>query len=235
MLDPVLGETYHSRFGASREARELYIDASGLVAHFEQTHVLSQTTHVLDVGLGLAYNAMETIRAWRAAHQPGDLFLASLENSSVIVNNVISGHAPWTSNWDPQLKDILSSFLRISSCQWVCTTKHPLADASLTWEIFLGDAQIEPLPYTSVKQWDYIWQDPFSPRNNPDMWDGPWFKKLFQASHKQTVLMTYSVARTVREALEEGGWQWSKIKTPSPMKKNWLQASPKGFVDATSL
>ncbi len=225
ILDPALGETYHSRFGARREARELYVEASGLLGHFAQKLVSPfTTTNVLDVGLGLAYNAIETIRAWLEAHQPGNLYIASLENSPDLVTNVISGVAPWTTNWDPKLKAILSTFRNINSQQWQSITKHPHADATLTWEIFLGDARSEPLPYSTVKQWDYIWQDPFSPRCNPTMWDGPWFKKLFQDSHGETILMTYSVARAVREALEEGGWQWTKIKTPSPMKKNWLQA-----------
>lgn len=234
--DPVHGETYHSRFGARREARELYVEASGFALRLERSSSpdhepdvnpnLDHETLVLDVGLGLAYNAIETIRAWRTSTQPFGLRLVSLEQNESLICQITSHNASWTVNWDPELREILKNFRNVCPKKWQATILHPYSKAQLIWEIHQLDASVDPLPYDGEKKWDFIWQDPFSPRINPDMWSDSWFEKLCRNSHGLTRLMTYSVARGVREALSAGGWQWTKIKTGTLLKKNWLMASP---------
>src|SRR4051812_41230934 len=81
LLHPDHGEAYHSRLGATAEARLLYIESSGILGAF----AASRPTRVLDVGLGLGYNARETLQAWADAPAAGELFIQSLEINPALV------------------------------------------------------------------------------------------------------------------------------------------------------
>src|SRR4051812_14403400 len=75
LVHPTHGEAYHSRLGATAEARLLYVESSGIKAAFAAQRPVA----VLDVGLGLGYNARETLQAWAQTPRPGALSLLSLE------------------------------------------------------------------------------------------------------------------------------------------------------------
>jgi len=81
LIHPDHGEAYHSRLGADTEARLLYIEASGIQARFAAAAPLA----VLDVGLGLGYNAIHTLEAWANAASPGPLQVVSLEINLALV------------------------------------------------------------------------------------------------------------------------------------------------------
>jgi chorismate dehydratase len=53
---------------------------------------------------------------------------------------------------------------------------------------------------------DVIYQDPFSPKKNPELWTTDWFEKLKKLSRPGTVLCTYSASSAVRKALGAAGW-----------------------------
>ena len=65
LVHPEHGECYHSRSGALTEARSLYIEMSGFLPRLAAT--AKAVIEVLDVGLGLGYNALASIDAWAAA------------------------------------------------------------------------------------------------------------------------------------------------------------------------
>jgi tRNA 5-methylaminomethyl-2-thiouridine biosynthesis bifunctional protein len=75
---------------------------------------------------------------------------------------------------------------------------------------------------------DFVWQDPFSPQKNPTMWSAEWFARVREVSATGCTLMTYSVARAVRDALAASGWSVAKIPTSIRMKRHWLRATPSG-------
>jgi tRNA 5-methylaminomethyl-2-thiouridine biosynthesis bifunctional protein len=212
-------ETYHSSAGAETEAFELYVNGSGLLDRLTKGSTLA----VLDVGLGLSYNAMATIDAWTACTQSSDLEIVSLEWSRDLVLAIVQGTAPWSTSWSEARKNVALSLREIKSNIFFTETIHPLNGSRCRWTILVGDAR-ETLPTLKLK-FHYVWQDPFSPEKNPDMWNSAWFSAVKQVAEKDAILMSYSVARRVRDALNDSGWQCERFKTPVKQKKQWLRAS----------
>lgn len=228
MRHPDINEEYHSIGGALLEAEGLYRDASGLCYHLKRTKS-KQSLAVLDVGLGLAYNALTTIQAWLNEIDPVDLTLISLEINETLVTELQSLKAPWIKGWPDSWSNLLKQLLKAENSEinhYICQSKHPHHNhASLTWKIIIGDASNAPVQLAKENQmkFDFIWQDPFSPQKNPDLWSAEWFEKIKSISDKNAILMTYSVAGTVRQALENASWHFKKIPAKGK-KKQWLKA-----------
>ena len=72
---------------------------------------------------------------------------------------------------------------------------------------------------------DYVWQDAFSPKKNCELWTTEWFQQIRNYASGDAVLVTYSVARMVRDNLASAGWRWQKMQT-SGLKRSWLKATP---------
>lgn len=204
------GETYHSSHGAMAEAMDLYIGASGIKERFFDSNT---TTSVLDVGLGLGYNALATIAAWYAASAPGPLNILSLEINSDLVDALLSGTGVWQGNWPA---DRLAWVRGLNQAP----IPHPSGSAVCTWQLQIGDA----LAVKLTRQFHYVWQDPFSPAKNPRMWSSEWFTNVRTSAAPNCRLLTYSVARAVRDALTTAGWQVDRIPTGTGRKRHWLRA-----------
>jgi tRNA U34 5-methylaminomethyl-2-thiouridine-forming methyltransferase MnmC len=218
---PEHGECYHSDAGAAAEALSLYLLGSGIADRFA-TGVAA--TAVLDVGLGLGYNALATLHAWMTAAQPGDLTLLSLEINPQLVAALASGQAPWQANWDERaLQCVRALHEEPGGAAWRGVIAHP-SGASAHWVIRIGDAETVELADSGARPFDYVWQDPFSPDKNPALWTSAWFAKVRAVAGERCVLMTYSVARRVRDALSASGWLPERIPTPLGRKRHWLMA-----------
>lgn len=82
-------------------------------------------------------------------------------------------------------------------------------------QVLVGDAR-EQLkiwrdqnPSTKV---DAIYQDPFSPKKNPDLWTIEWFELLFSISHHNTLMSTYSASQSARKAMMLAGFKLQSFK-----------------------
>jgi len=241
---PQHGECYHSFDGAYLEARELYILRSGFCESIREKKV----TSVLDVGLGLAYNAMASIEAWWTESESFDLVLTSLEINPDLVSTMAAIDGSWQSGWTKEwlgfcagLKELdhgssdykkLITELNLGNTAenlqmsmstpriWQAVISHPVSGSCCVWRVMVADARHLPnLP----NQLNFIWQDPFSPEKNPDMWSETWFSKLAKHCEKGAVLMSYSVARVTRDALKAAGFNSLKISTATK-KRSWLKA-----------
>lgn len=224
--NPTIDECYHCFQGAKFEARCLYVEASGILTHFERPTAQSEnqrTVTVLDVGLGLGYNAIATVEAWLDAENPPDLTIVSLEIVGSLVQALASGIAPWQSNWTPAQLGASQCLKNICENRWLGSMRHPKSGALFTWEVYVGDAANAPVP-DSVK-YQFVWQDPFSPGKGPALWDEAWFRRLSKECAADCRLMTFSVARLLKDALAASGWQWKKIKGPAPGKRKWTTAT----------
>ena len=222
LKNPDHGEDYHSLFGARTEAMELYIGSSGILERFHAEE--SQDTKVLDVGLGLAYNALATIEAWMKSFHPGHLHLTSLEIDQSLVEVLAAGEAPWSRNWDNSWLSWSRSLAKVGKSEYAAKLTHKDGRAVCTWTVHVGDAsQQEKSECKWDSGFDFIWQDPFSPQKNPGLWSETWFGNLKEFSSSQVCLMTYSVARVVRDSLAAAGWKFEKIAAAGA-KRHWLRA-----------
>lgn len=220
-----IDEEYHSKQGALSESQTLYLERSGFHESLRGSTASSTSKlQVLDVGLGLGYNALSTISAWYTCPAKIDLYITSLEINPDLVIALSHEEGPWMKDWADQWLEFAKSLVKIDDNTWQAEISHPIdVDQSCSWRVVVGDASEDALFDGSC--FDYIWQDPFSPKKNPEMWSEAWFRSLLRCSHGSTRLMTYSVARGVRDNLEASGWQWEKIPA-SGAKRHWLTAMP---------
>lgn len=219
LRDPHYGEEFHAAQGARFEAETLYIDYGGLRQRLAEA-TPSDSITVLDVGLGLGYNAIMTIEAWWESQSAAALHLVSLEQSKALVTSLSDPSCPWKSAWTPLWRQASESLRPQTNGNWLGALTHPTTQAPLRWDVLVGDAREARLDGLRL---DFIWQDAFSPKKNPELWTEAWFQKLAVVSHPQTRLMTYSVARVVKDGLSGGGWKYKKFKAPGS-KKEWLAA-----------
>ncbi len=220
LVHPGHSECYHSAAGALTEARHLYLNSSGILDTFAQ----GECIRVLDVGLGLGYNALATIDGWLQSGSHARLEILSLENDEGLFQTLRSGTAPWQMGWDSVWLNLVKGLRHKGGGLWQATMLSS-GGGALLWHVFLGDARSDATISELLKSgpFDYVWQDPFSPKKNPGMWATEWFSIMALAAAENACLMTYSVARRVRDALLASGWQVQKIPTTSH-KKNWLRA-----------
>ncbi len=137
--------------------------------------------NVFETGFGLGLNFLETIKLFKDS--PCQLHYVSTEIDKELVD-------------------------------WFFKNHDENKASNITYEILVGDAR-ETLPQWKEKnrdkRFDYIFQDAFSPKKNPTLWEKEWFELLGSVS-KGTTLITYSASHNVRKALAESGWKIENIK-----------------------
>jgi tRNA U34 5-methylaminomethyl-2-thiouridine-forming methyltransferase MnmC len=224
---PAYDEDFHSIKGARLEADSLYMEASGFRSHLK-TSTFRHTLGVLDVGLGLGYNALMSIECWSEELGSQDLDLVSLEHTPELVQSLADPACAWKEGWPAAWKSWSQSLQKKASEDvWTATFLHPQSGKELRWRVLVGDARSADL---SSWTFHYIWQDAFSPKKNPELWSVEWFEKLRAVSDPSVRLVTYSVARLVRDHLEAASWTQERVKTPQAQsgegsgKKQWLLA-----------
>lgn len=220
---PEREEEYHSSQGARFESENLYMDASGFRQAIQQA---GEAMAVLDVGLGLGYNALTTLEAWWSSPGKRNLVLHSLEINPDLVAALADGSAPWLQGWSDEWLGRAAALKQVDEQNWTAEFTHPKCSKSkFDWTIRISDAAHDEQWNPNNLQFNWIWQDPFSPKKNPEMWSQAWFLDLKSNCKTKAVLVTYSVARSVRDALSNSGWDWQKLPAPGK-KRQWLKASP---------
>ncbi len=72
--------------------------------------------------------------------------------------------------------------------------------------ILVGDAKATLVGWENKIKFHAIFQDAFSPKNNPDLWDAGWFSVLKDCGASDVILSTFSAASRVKQALSDSGW-----------------------------
>jgi chorismate dehydratase len=226
VLNTEHNEAYHAKAGALTEARKLYIEASGFLEALD--HQLAPL-RVLDIGLGLGYNALVTIDAWLEAKNPPDLYLSSYECDDSLLSEFLSGQANWQEKFPETWQQSVQAVRSVSKTNWLGEIKHHKNQSLCIWQIHLKDLRTHhpaSIFHSDWHGWQFVWQDPFSPKKNPDLWNEEWFRKLNAVASSDAVIMTYSVARIVKDSLTDSGWQWELFET-NVSKRHWLRAKLK--------
>ncbi len=214
------GELYHSSEGALWQANELYLKCSGAKVAMLQ----KQDFFILDVGLGLAYNALSTIQGWHEIESKANVTLVSLEIDRELFFYLGKQSELWNHKSASLWQDWFSLLSEKSDGTYAASFLHPKTGATLAWTVYLGDAEESLTKFADEPRWQVIYQDPFSPQKNPSLWTLEWFTKLARQSKPEATLVSYSVASQVRANLSQAGFSVEKIPTPG-VKKHWLRAS----------
>jgi len=209
LYSPRYGQTYHSRHGAGLEARHVFLDGAGVSDRL----AAGQPTHVLEVGFGTGLNFLLTAR--RALAAGTSLTFTSLEHDLLPVETL---HAlEYRQHLGPIAEAFLEWWTRLpetgpSGC-------HHFSFETVALALLVGDATDTALPDAC----DAVYLDAFSPDVNPELWTPAFCRRLHGALRPGGRLATYSVRRSVREALAEAGFEVQKRPGP-PGKRECLVA-----------
>lgn len=179
-------ETMHSTSGAYEES---------LLKHVFPSRILEcekPELNVLDVGCGIGYNILALLNEFEKLNSSSFLSITSLENDFSFVplmNNISFNDS----------RDTLFGFIKTAMANGEYTGRN------FKISIMSGDAR-RLIKQISDISFDAVFQDPFSPAKNPELWSVEFFKEISRVIEKNCILTTYSSAAHIRMALLEAGF-----------------------------
>jgi tRNA 5-methylaminomethyl-2-thiouridine biosynthesis bifunctional protein len=193
---PDFGDLYHPRIGAFEQARHVFLAGNGLPGRWRgRAHFT-----VLETGFGLGFNLLALWDAWQAdAQHCAHLHVVSLELHPPSPEDLARAHA--TSPWPARVAALLA--------QWPPAVaglhRIELQGGALQLTLALGDAS-QLLPRLRLAA-DAVFLDGFAPDRNPEMWSKDTLSALARQAAPGCTAATWSVAKSVHEALEHAGFR----------------------------
>lgn len=180
-------EAYHTKNGALTEAFDKYCAPCGIAELAGIGRV-----KILDIGFGLGYNVLAAIFTARAANSACQIEITSLEKDVITRKVLDSLKLP---------EKYSDSFEIVKSV--VNTLSYN--DGQFAVEIITGDARksIQKLD----KKYDAVFLDPFSYKNNVELWTVEFFREILKKMSDTGILSTYSMATPVRCGLISAGFK----------------------------
>ncbi len=199
---PELKEHYHSVHGAIQESEHVYIKNG-----FDQCN--SNPLNILEVGFGTGLNALLT--ALHNLNNSRKVFYTAFEKYPV--DTKIIDSLNYHSFFGSQGEEI---FKKIHMANWEEMNR-------IYSDFFLrkvkGDFVKDDIP----DRYNLIYFDAFAPDKQPEIWTLDVFRKVAEASDKDTVFVTYSAKGEVRRNLRTCGFKVSIVPGP-PGKRHIIRA-----------
>ncbi len=196
-------ETYHSRHGAVKEAKRVFIDEGLAIAHQRNNGLLN----VLEIGFGTGLNSLLSYQ-YATANKCRVNYVA-LETHPVSMSLINSLDYPHQTN-HPNDKD---AFLRMHD-----VPVHYSAEigAHFILEKHLSDIR----NYKSEERFDLVFYDVFSPRTQPELWSVDTLKEVRRLIKPDGILITHFVQHSIQLAMSNAGFiidDFSKDLSTKPM------------------
>ena len=191
---PELNVSYHSKHGAIQESVHIFIE-NGL------KYVNKNELTVLEIGFGSGLNALLTlIQAER-----NDLQIIYDVVELYPLDSVFSDTFNYLSLLkSPQLKEAYS---HMQTSEWDTPAK-------ISENYYLKKIRGDIRNVQLGANYDLVYFDAFDPAAQPELWTTEVFKKIYAASRKGSVLVTYCSKGAVRRAMTEAGFSVLKIAGP---------------------
>jgi tRNA U34 5-methylaminomethyl-2-thiouridine-forming methyltransferase MnmC len=198
-------ESYHStKDGALHESLEKHVKP-GLALSRRKTELT-----ILDICFGLGYNTFTTLYYIKTQSLKSKVHIISPEFDEGLVRSLETFDFP--SEFD-EIKPIIKAVSQDLFYE----------DDQFKIEILLGDAR-KSIP-TIQKKIDIVYQDAFSPKQNPLLWTKEWFSDIRAICTDDVILTTYSTAIATRMGLYENDF-YVFIYSGEKMRSSTI-ASPK--------
>jgi tRNA 5-methylaminomethyl-2-thiouridine biosynthesis bifunctional protein len=158
---------------------------------------------ILETGFGLGLNFLATLQAWkRDPSRCRRLHYVAVEKHPFSLQDLRTLHAG--------LPELESEAAELHSC-WPLLLpgghRAELEQGNIVLTLFFSDVKL--LRELRV-QADAIYLDGFSPQKNPDMWSPQTLRAVSRLAAPDATAATWSVAASVRSALEETGFEVEK-------------------------
>ena len=207
---PRFGNRYRSELGGLEQAGEVFLKGCGLPAAWAGRPQWC----VLETGFGLGLNFLVTWAAWKADPlRPRLLHFVSLEAFPASAEDVFRSartHAdliPFAQELKRQLWGLLPGIHRLV-----------FEGGQVLLTLCIGDAKAM-LREPSFEA-DSVYLDGFSPLLNPDIWNVQTFKAVARCCRRGTRIATWTVARSVCDALAQCGFVVKKVPGTPPKRDN---------------
>ena len=208
---PRFGDRYHSSANHGLDqARQVFLAGCGL----PRAWAGQAQWRILETGFGLGLNFLVTWAAWRAdPERPRMLHFVSTEAWPVGADDLLRATAV-----HPELAPLAEELHR----QWwgLLPGVHRLRfdEGRVLLTLLVGDTQAMLRPQTLTV--DSVYLDGFSPARNPDIWDVHTLKAVARCCRHGTQLATWTVARSVRDALAQCGFEVARVPGVPPKRDN---------------
>ena len=207
---PRFGDRYRSELGGLEQAKAVFLKGCGL----PEIWAGQPQWCVLETGFGLGLNFLVTWAAWKAdAQRPRLLHFVSTEAFPASADDVLRSARthpellPFAEQLQRQLWGLLPGFHRLS-----------FENGQVLLTLCIGDAKAMLREHNFEA--DSVYLDGFSPLLNPDIWDVHTFKAVARCCRRGTRLATWTVARSVRDALAQCGFVVKKVPGIPPKRDN---------------
>ena len=195
----VFGDVYHSADGGLAQADHVFLKGNQLPNRWRGR----ETFVILETGFGLGINFLTTWQAWRRDPQRcRRLHFVSVEKHPFSLQDLRTLHARY-----PQVREEAAELHSV----W------PILVPGGHRLVFEGGAVVLTLFFAEIKvirdlrlAADAIYLDGFSPVKNPEMWSPQTLRAISRLAAPGATVATWSVASSVRAALEETGFEVEK-------------------------
>lgn len=199
----ILGEQYHSKFGAVQESTHVFIKA-GL------EHAAREVVDVLEVGLGTGLNLLLT-------------WIRCLEGKNRVRYTALE---PF-----PLRVDQLEALGHCADLAWPGLHEPFIArmtDGHGEWHDAVGGLAFRLLPMHVAElddenAYDIVYFDAFAPDVQMEMWTEDVFQRMYRALRPDGVLVTYCAKGMVRRVMTSAGFIVERLPGP-PGKREMLRA-----------
>lgn len=203
------GDIYHSQSGAVAQAQHVFLAGCGLPEAWADR----PQWRILETGFGLGLSFLTSWQAWREdPRRPRLLHFVSIEAYPVARDDLLRAAAA-----HPELAPLAAEL----AAQWwgLLPGFHRLVfdEGRVLLTLCIGDVQ--PMLRAQHRfEADSIFLDGFSPDRNPQMWSAETLKAVARFARRGTRLATWTVARPVRDALAQFGFQLHKAPGLPPKR-----------------
>lgn len=206
-------QAMHSTSGAYEESLLKHLLPSGILN--EKT----RTVNILDIGFGLGYNILALVQEYCENKKSNPINIISIEKERTFI--------PFMDKIKfNDKKDITYELVKEAY------SKGEAKKTGINILVKFGDAR-EIIQTLEAETFDAVFQDPFSPSKNPELWSLEYFKKIYTLMKKTGILTTYSSANQIRRAMLEAGFYIGKgpsvgkkregtVASPAPLGKKLL-------------
>ncbi len=196
LLSGAFGVSYHSRYGAIQESAHVFIKA-GL--HTKAIH--SKQLRILETGFGTGLNAYLTLLEAQRLHL--DVYFESFEAYPVSMEEAAALNYP----------AILEA--GVSPTLFMDLHKAQFGEKTLiTKEFHLLKQMLDFNEIQHAGSFDLVYFDAFAPDEQPELWEQPMLRKVYDALNTGGILVTYCAKGYVKRNFKAVGFQVEALPGP---------------------
>lgn len=170
---------------------------------------------ILDICFGLGYTAFLSAQIY--THTAQSIHIISLEKNPATLHLATKIH-----NLSKEM------ITKLANGESLFIAPH--TSLRIVW----GDAKTH-IECFEDNTFDIVYQDPFSPNKNKDLWSKEHFRHLYRITKAKSVITTYSTSRQIKENASEAKFLIYKLKSQNLRASSIFTKSPIALENATQI